>query len=115
MKMKNSGKQPSQPMKKMPRLQVIIRNADRTGRKYIIDSLFSLYKEGGISDATAWMGVRGYGSRGVSGASFPEIAVKLPIIVETVDKREKIEPLLSRVKEMVGKLGLITLEEVDVI
>jgi len=103
-------------MKKMLRLQVIIRNADRTGRKYMIDSLFSLYKERGISGATAWMGgVRGYGSRGVSSASFPEIAVKLPIIVETVDEREKIEPLLSRVKEMVGELGLITLEEVDLI
>jgi len=103
------------PTKRMLKLQVIVWSADKFGRKSITESLFSLYEERGISGATAWRGVKGYGSRAASGASFSGIATKLPIIIESVDEPGKIEPLLGSVKEIVDGMGPITLEEVNVI
>jgi PII-like signaling protein len=39
----------------------------------------------------------------------------MPLIIEVVDLRSKIEPLLFEVKRMVGDNGLVTLQEVDAI
>jgi PII-like signaling protein len=101
--------------KKMLKLQVIVRNGDRSNGKNIVDSLFSLYDKSGISGATAWMGTRGYGSRGVARAEIVALSIKLPVVVETVDLPERLEPLLPRVKEIVGDIGLVTVEEVIVL
>ena len=42
------------------------------------------------------------------------LSVNLPVVIETIDEYQKIEPLLSDVKQIVGNNGLITLEEVHV-
>jgi len=38
-----------------------------------------------------------------------------PLIIETVDEKEKIEPLLIPLKTMVDDNGIITIHEVNVI
>jgi PII-like signaling protein len=102
------------PMKKMLKLTVRIRHKDSFGGKNIVDLLLSLYKENGISGATVLQGVRGYGARGVSRVDVLGLSVNLPIIIETIDEYPKIESVLSKVKEIVGGNGLITLEEANV-
>lgn len=99
----------------MLRLQVIVRNADNNDGKNITDSLFSLYQKSGISGATAWRGIRGYGSRGEVRKSVLDVGPKLPIVIETVGESQKITSILPKVKEIVGEKGLITLEWVQVI
>jgi len=46
---------------------------------------------------------------------FEGITINMPLIIEVVDLRSKIEPLLFEVKRMVGDNGLVTLQDVDVI
>jgi uncharacterized protein len=101
------------PMKKMLRLSVFARNTDKYEGKSISDVLFELYKKSGISGATIIQGVRGYGIRGSSRADVLGLSVNLPLIIETIDEFQKIESVLSSVKNILGSNGLITLEEVS--
>ncbi len=99
-------------MKKLLKLTVRVRNSDTHGGKSISDSLIDLYKKSGISGATVLQGVRGYGARGSSRFDILGMSANLPVIIETVDEYQKIESVLSSVKNIVGSNGLITLEEV---
>ena len=68
-----------------------------------------------IAGATVWSGVDGFGKRKRSTMKLEGITVNMPLIIEVVDLRSKIEPLLFEVKRMVGDNGLVTLQEVDAI
>jgi len=102
------------PMKRMLKLAVRIRTRDEYQGQPISQALLSLFRERGISGATVLQGVRGYGARGVARADVLGLSVNLPIVIETVDEYQKIEAVLSQVKQIVGSNGLITLEEVNV-
>lgn len=105
---------PSRPaMKKMLKLTVYTRNTDKHHGKNISDVLVELYKQNGVSGATILQGVRGYGVRGSSRVDVLGLSVNLPLVIETIDDDQKIEPILSSVKDIVGSNGLITLEEVN--
>jgi len=97
---------------KMLRLTVRARNSDRYHGKSVSDALIELYKKNAISGATVLQGVRGYGARGSSRIDVLGLSSNLPIVIETVDKIEKIQSVLSNVKEIVGSNGLITFDEV---
>ncbi len=100
-------------MKRMLKLTVRVRNSDTHLGKSVSDVLIDLYKKSGISGATVLQGVRGYGARGSSRVDILGLSVNLPVIIETVDDYQKIESVLSSVKNIVGGNGLITLEEVN--
>ncbi|MDG6905538.1 MAG: DUF190 domain-containing protein [Nitrososphaerota archaeon] len=101
------------PMKRMLKLTVRVRNSDTFHGKSVSDVLIELYHKNGITGATVLQGVRGYGVRGSSRIDVLGLSVNLPIIIETVDEYQKIESVLSSVKDIVGSNGLITLEEVN--
>ncbi|MHB1907476.1 MAG: DUF190 domain-containing protein [Nitrososphaerales archaeon] len=101
------------PMKKMLKLTVRIRNRDSHDGRNIEDLLLGVYKDSGISGATVLQGVRGFGTRGVSRVDVLGLSVNLPLIIETIDEYQKVERILTKVKEIVGTNGLITLEEVN--
>jgi PII-like signaling protein len=68
-----------------------------------------------IAGATIWNGVDGFGKRKRSTMKLEGITVNMPLIIEVIDLKSKIEPLLFEVKRMIGDNGLVTLQEVDVI
>ena len=41
--------------------------------------------------------------------------INMPLLIEVIDGKAKLEPLLPQIKRMVNDNGLITLQEVDVI
>jgi hypothetical protein len=43
------------------------------------------------------------------------LTVNMPLLIEVIDEKTKLEPLLPQIKRMVDDNGLITLQEVDVI
>ncbi|MDA4121590.1 MAG: DUF190 domain-containing protein [Thaumarchaeota archaeon] len=97
------------------RLTVRVRHRDEHDGKPIVDLLLSLYKLNGISGASVFQGIRGYGRRGVARADLLGLSVNLPVVIETVDEPKKIESVLSEVKRIVGHNGLVTLDETFVI
>ena len=99
----------------MLRLTIRMRHRDEHAGKPILDLLLNLFKTKGITGATVLQGVRGYGVRGSSRADVLGLSLNLPIVIETVDSAEKIEPILPEIKSIVGHNGLVTLDATEVV
>jgi hypothetical protein len=68
-----------------------------------------------ISGATVWTGIDGFGKRRRSTVHLEGITINMPIMLEIIDEKSKLEPLLPQIRRMVGDNGLVTLYEVNVI
>jgi PII-like signaling protein len=70
----------------------------------------------GLAGATVLRGVMGFGaSSRLHAAHILRLSEDLPMIVEIVDKSERIEKFLPLLDEMVADGGLITIEDIEVI
>ncbi|MGA7043121.1 MAG: DUF190 domain-containing protein, partial [Nitrososphaeraceae archaeon] len=43
------------------------------------------------------------------------ISFNMPVVIEVIEEKSKLEPLLPQIKRMVGDNGLATLQEVEVL
>ncbi|MGA9170582.1 MAG: DUF190 domain-containing protein [Nitrososphaeraceae archaeon] len=43
------------------------------------------------------------------------ISFNMPVVIEIIEEKSKLEPLLPQIKRMVGDNGLATLQEVEVL
>ncbi len=68
-----------------------------------------------VAGATVWLGVNGFGKSGKSKVQLEGLTINQPMMIEVVDKRTKLEPLLPKLKEVVDSHGLITIHEVEAI
>jgi len=83
--------------------------------KRVSDLLFELFKHNDFEGAAMFLADRGYDKRGFATSNVLGLSVKLPVLIETIEEREKLLPLLPRIKEIVGSNGSITLQEVEVL
>lgn len=73
----------------------------------ILDFLF--YR--GVAGATVLKGIAGFGAdRHMHSSSFVEISDRLPLKIEFVESREKVDELLGKLEEMAGT-GMIEMQE----
>jgi PII-like signaling protein len=76
----------------------------------ILDFLFFR----GVSGATVLKGVAGFGAdHHIHSASFVEISDHLPLKIEFIESREKVDELLGKLEEMVGS-GMIEVQETTI-
>jgi PII-like signaling protein len=76
----------------------------------ILDLLF--YR--GVSGATVLKGIAGFGAdHHLHSASFVEISDRLPIKIEFIETREKVDELLGKLEELAGS-GMIEIQETTV-
>jgi PII-like signaling protein len=68
-----------------------------------------------ISGATVWTGVDGFGKRRRSTVQLEGITINMPMMIEVIDEKSKLEPILPQIRRMVGDNGIVTLKEVNVI
>jgi PII-like signaling protein len=68
-----------------------------------------------VAGSTVWTGVDGFGKRRRSTIQLEGITINMPLIIEIIDEKTKLEPLLPDLKMMVDDNGLVTVHEVDVI
>lgn len=100
--------------KKMLALAIRIKKNDNFEGKRLERVLLEFLVKSGISGATVWAGVDGFGKRGRSKVQMEGITFNMPLIIEIIEEREKLEPLLVQIKNMVDDNGLVTVHEVDV-
>jgi uncharacterized protein len=96
-------------------LTIRIKRNDEANGKRLHKLLIDFFMKNNIAGATVWSGVDGFGKRKRSTIMLEGITINMPLIIEVVDLRSKIEPILFEVKRMVGDNGLVTLQDVDVI
>jgi hypothetical protein len=56
-----------------------------------------------------------FGRRGRSTLHIEGISMNYPLVIEVVDEKSKLEPLLPQIKRMVADNGIVTLYEVDLL
>jgi len=95
-------------------LRIFIGESDRHEGHPLFEWLVKQAREQGLAGATVIRGIQGFGAHSrVHAAKIMRLSADLPIIVEIVDTREKIEAFLPTVDAGVPE-GLATLEKVRI-
>jgi uncharacterized protein len=96
-------------------LRIFIGESDRYGAQPLYTAIVERARRGGMSGATVFKGIEGFGGHSVvHAARIFDLSMDLPVLIEIVDTEEKIEAFIPVLDEMVHE-GLITLETVQVI
>ena len=100
---------------KMWSLTIRFKKNDEIGGKRLEPLVIDLLTKAGVSGATVWTGVDGFGKRGKSTLKREGVTVNMPIIIEVIDEQSKLEPLLPELKLIVGDNGLVTVQDTYVL
>ncbi|MFA5862190.1 MAG: DUF190 domain-containing protein [Candidatus Thermoplasmatota archaeon] len=95
-------------------LRIYVGEADKHGHEALYKHIVRLLRERGIWGATAYRGVMGYGAKSVLHAASPiRLSQDLPIIIEAIDRTDKIDAVLPELDALV-KEGLVVTMDVRV-
>ena len=96
-------------------VRIFTGEADRWHGHSLHDAIIRRAREEGLAGATVLRGIAGFGAQSrIHTASVLRLSQDLPIIVEIVDRNERIDPFLKILDEMVTE-GMITVEKVQII
>jgi PII-like signaling protein len=96
-------------------LRVFVGESDKWHGRPLYEAIVLKARELHLAGATVLRGPMGFGaSSRVHTVKVVRLSEDLPMVIEIVDSREKIDELLPHLDEMVTE-GLITLEKVQVI
>ncbi|HVR99999.1 MAG TPA: DUF190 domain-containing protein [Thermoanaerobaculia bacterium] len=94
-------------------VRIFVGEADRYGEVLLYEAIVQCAREKGLAGATVLRGVEGFGAHNLIHTT-TVLAQDLPVVVEIVDQRKKIEEFLPELDAMISE-GLVTLEPVQVI
>lgn len=101
--------------KKAKRLTIYIGESDKWRGKALHAALLETLRTQGMAGATVTRGLSGFGAHSViHTANILTLSMDLPLIIQVVDTKEKINAVLKIIAPMVGE-GLITLDDVEVV
>lgn len=81
-------------------LKIHASTTDRIGTRLLYQYMVELARKKGITGATVYRGIMGYGSSSkISSSKFWELTEKLPIVIELVDRTEKLEAFYREIEE----------------
>jgi len=96
-------------------LRIFIGESDRWHGTPLYEAIVLKARESGLAGATVLRGMMGYGAKSrIHTSKVLRLSEDLPIVVELVDRSDRIAAFLPRLDEMVVD-GLVTLERVQVI
>lgn len=104
---------------KYSRLTIKASTTDKLGSKLLYQHLVEQAKEKGISGATVFRGIMGYGtSSRIHSSRFWELTEKLPVIVELVDETQKLKTFYKDIETALRGMPkgcLVTLEPTEIL
>ncbi len=96
-------------------LRIFIGESDTYDGKPLYKYLVETFRKEGLAGATVLRGMEGFGkTSGIHTTSILRLSTDLPIVIEVVDKKEKIDGIKPRLEGII-KGGLITEEKVGII
>lgn len=96
------------------RLTILVGESDKHEHVPLHDWILRKAKERGLAGATVIRGVAGFGAHStIHTAKILDLSVDLPMIIEVIDKLDKLEPFLAEVGGAI-KEGVATLEPVKI-
>ena len=95
-------------------LRIFIGESEKVDGKPLYQRLVEKARTSGLAGATVWRGMMGYGANSrIHTSKILRLSQDLPVIVEIVDAREKLEAFLEEIDSLI-KGGLATLEKAQV-
>ena len=96
-------------------LRIFLGEKDRWQGQPLYEAIILLARKMGLAGATAIKGFIGFGCKShLHTSKLLRLSEDLPIIIEIVDREEKIQEFLPHLDKMVEE-GLITLEKIHVV
>jgi hypothetical protein len=96
-------------------MRIFIGEGDSYEHRPLYEALVELFRTEGFAGATVLRGLCGFGANRVFHSQrLLDLSADLPLIVEVVETREKIDAIMPRIDAMMGG-GMITLEKATVI
>lgn len=96
-------------------LRIFVGESDRWHGHPLYEAIVRKARELGLAGATVLRGLEGFGAQSrIHTAKILRLSEDLPIVVEIVDRAERVQQLLPELAEMVQD-GLITLENVHIL
>jgi len=96
-------------------VRIFVGDADRHEGMPLYEAVVQKAREKGLAGATVFRGFEGFGAHSrVHTARILRLSEDLPILIEIVDRQEKIEAFLPELDSMISE-GLVTMEKVQVI
>lgn len=96
-------------------LRIFVGESDRWEGKPLYEAIVRKAREEGLAGATVLRGMEGFGAHSrIHTTKILRLSEDLPIVIEIVDKPERIQTILPALDRMVTE-GLITLEKVHII
>lgn len=97
------------------KLNIYVDEMDKHHHKPVYEVVLDILHEHKIAGASVFRGMGGFGADGVvHSAKILVLSTDLPVKIEVIDSREKIETVLPEICKVVEK-GLVTLGETTVI
>jgi len=99
------------------RLKIFIGEEARSGSRPLYEAIVMKAREQGLAGATVLRGPLGYGhSARMHSAKILQLSDDLPLVIEIVDEKEKIDAFLPEIDAMMGETsGLVTMDQVQVL
>lgn len=100
-------------------LKIYLSSSDKIGTDLVYELIVEKAKASGISGATVYRGIMGYGpsSSHLHSSRFWELTEKLPLVIELIDTTEKINTFYVLMEEDFQQLQkgcLITIEPIEI-
>ncbi len=96
-------------------LRIFVGESDRHGGKLLHEAIVRAAREAGLAGASVLRGLAGFGAHSrLHTAKILRLSQDLPVVIEIVDKEERIQAFLPVLDGMVDE-GLITVEKVHII
>lgn len=96
-------------------LRIYIGESDQYKGRPLYQAIVRLLKEQGLAGATVMRGIEGFGANSrIHTANILRLSEDLPLVIVTVDSKEKIDRILPSLSEMISQ-GLITIHDVEVV
>jgi uncharacterized protein len=96
-------------------LRIFVGESDKHGNRPLYEVIVELARKKGLAGATVLRGCLGFGANSrIHTSKILRLSEDLPMVIEIVDKPERIQELLPELDGMIQE-GLVTLEKVQVI
>jgi PII-like signaling protein len=96
-------------------LRIFVGESDTWHGKPLYEEIVKRARASGLAGATVLRGIEGFGAHSrIHTSRILRLSEDLPVVIEIVDRAERIEALLPEFEEIVAE-GLVTLEKVQVI
>lgn len=95
-------------------MRIFIGEDDHYNHEPLYHAIIKLLKEEGLAGGTVIKGIEGFGANSrIHTSRILSLSEDLPIVIEVVDKEERIKQILPKIKERVED-GLVTLEDCEI-